>query len=536
VKVDYKIETKTGAVLDHTITDEALSIYFKEILTSGIGHFNFSLPAKKGTSTEYDDIALNDTVRIFLEEDAVTANPNFIGKVCNITNYAVNNQYIKTISGLSQGEILLRRFKENKFYDAIGASTIVTEWANDLSLGTGDITADASAVTLEVRTKRYFDLLQWISDYWVSAGVQIKKDFWVDLDGDLVWKVRPIRTAGVETLTEGTNILSYSVVKLVDKVKNNITVYGIAEKPQPSDYDSWTETSSGDWTLDDGDSLADDAGDKQVGANSLRGYSGAAYDKIQFHRSITTLTIRTLDELSFWRKHSVQGFDAGPELQLYAPNNTNYFYYTFSTGVGDSNWRQINLALGPNNVYDADNNDDGQWYKSGSPTWWDIQGLEVYADFNGNACYVWIDGLYLFPDRWSDTASDGTSQTSYGRRDLEVTDDKLHSDAECQKRSETMLYQLKDAPTQITMLLTGNSNILVGDRLSITLATEGISATNYDVLAVEQMYTQPNNWTTRPTMVDSGNVREELETTPLKQLAELWKRLKDVNYDVVTIK
>jgi len=118
---------------------------------------------------------------------------------------------------------------------------------------------------------------------------------------------------------------------------------------------------------------------------------------------------------------------------------------------------------------------------------------------------------------------------------MEVTDDKLHSDSDCQKRAETLLYQLKDTPTQITMTVNGNSNILIGDRLSITLANEGISAANYDVLAVEQIF-DLNCWITRATMIDSANVRAEMETSPLRTMRRLHKQLRELSLSELIVK
>lgn len=532
----YKVETLTGAVSDHIIENEVASLYFKDILTDGVGTFSFMVPTKKNGGYYYDDIALNDKVKIWLAYDSVGANPNFIGKIYKISAPLSTQQgYVRVINGLSQGEVLLRRFKENKYW--LGgrvsgtAVSIVDSIADDLSLGKTDIASDATTINHEVRAKTYFDVLRDVADWWVNAGSQLKYDFYVDTDNDLVWKARPIRTAGVETFTVGDNILSYNVIRDLTRVKNNITVYGAAEKPQPSDNDGWTESSSGDWTLDQGTVINDDAGDKQVGANSLNPEVDAAGDKIQIHRAVTPIHIATINELHFWRKHSVGAFDAGPYLRLYAPDNSNYFEYTWSTGAADAAWREIILTLGAANVYDAATNPTADWHETGTPNWWAIEGIEFYADFNGLGPWeLWLDGLYLFPDRWSNTASDATSQSNYGRRDLIVKDDKLHSDSDCQKRSETMLYQLKDPPTQINAVVPGNDNVLIGDRLPMTIPAEGISAANYDVIIVEN-WLNNNGWTTRASMVDSANTREAVTQDGLKMMSDLKRELRELGQD-----
>jgi len=531
----YKVETLTGAVSDHTIEDEVVSLYFKDVLTDGVGTFSFTVPTKKNGGYYYDDIALNDVVKIWLAYDSVGATPNFIGKVYTISTPLNTQQgYVRIISGLSQGEVLLRRFKTNKYWLNTAVSgaggRIVNSIASDLSLGTGDIAADANTIDYEVRTKSYFDILRDIADYWVNAGTQLKYDFYVDVDNDLVWKARPIRTVGVETLTVGENIKSYSVIRDKKRVKNNITVYGAAEKPYPDDYD-WCESDSGNWTLDDGDSLADDAASKQVGANSLRGYTGVGDDTIQFHRHPSPpIHLASINEVTFWRAHSVAAFDDGPAIRLQAPDSTNYFEYDFSTGAGDSAWRQISLSLGSGNVYNSEDNPNGEWVVTGSPNWWAIEGVEIFADFVPNDVYVWIDGLYFFPDRWSNTASNAASQTSYGQGDLIVKDDKLHSDSDCQKRGETMLYQLKDPPTQIDVVVEGNDNILIGDRLSMTIAAEGISAANYDVINVAN-FLDVKGWVTTASMVNSANTREAVTVDSVKAISDLRREMRELGQD-----
>ena len=532
----YKIETLTGAVSDHVITDDA-TFYYKDVLTDGVGTFSFTVPTERGGNYLYDDIALNDKVKMWLAYGSVGATPNFVGKVTSISAPLTTQQgYVRTISGLSQGEVLLRRYKTNKYWQATAVSgaagRIVNVIASDLGLGTGDIASETQTIDYELRAKSYFDVLRDIADYWVSAGTQLKYDFYVDVDNDLVWKARPIRAAGVEILTVGDNIKSYTVTRDAKRVKNSITVYGAAEKMRPTSGDSWTESSSGDWTLQQGDSLADDTAEKQVGANSLRGHAGVSGDKIEFKREdLGTLNIATINRLHFWRRHSPQAFLDGPYLRVLAPDESNYYHYTFSTGVGDAAWSEKILTVGSGNEYDADSNTEGEWYKQGSPNWWDIQGFEVYMQFADVNCYVWIDGLYLHPDRWSDTASDATSQTTYGQRDLIVKDDKLHSDGDCEKRSETMLYQMKDPPTQIDVVLKGNDNVLIGDRLPMTIPAENISAANYDVIVVANYLDATGGWTTSASMVNSANTREAITVDSVKALSDLRRELRQFGQD-----
>lgn len=535
----YKIETYTGAVLDHTITTDA-EVYTKSVATDAIGTFRFNVPTKKAGGYMYDDIAVHDKVKIYLGWDSVPANPTFTGYVTKIDGpLSTESGFIRVINGLDLGEVLLRRLKANKYWINTAVSgaggRIIDEICTDLGLNTTDVDADANTLSYECRQKTYFDVLRDLADYWVNAGVQLKYDFWVDWNNDLNWRSRPLRTAGVESFAVGDNILSYRVTRNASQIKNDITVKGAAEKPLPSDHDGWTEGSSGDWTLNDGDSLADDAGAKQVGANSLRGYTGAAYDKIWFDRALTTFHVESINELTFYRAHTAQPFDAGPYIRLYAPDGANYFYYTWSTGAGDGGWRQINIDVGPANTYDATHNPNADWHEQGSPNWWALSGIDIYADFNAaGACYVWIDGLFFFPDRWSDTASDAASKASYGQRDLLIKDDELHSDSDCQQRSEALLFQRKDPQSQIELTTHGNTNVLLGDRIPMTIPAENISAANYDVFIVEHSLNN-SGFITRATMSDCAEIRYATKDSPAFALGNIQRRLRQISQDLYRV-
>jgi len=511
----YKIETYTGAAKDHTIEKNALNIYFKEVVTDGIGHFSFMVPTKKNGGTYiYDDIALYDKVKIYLGYDNVGETPNFVGRVGTISApLSIQGGYVRVISGLSQGEILLDRLKKNKYYDAVGASTIVTELASDLGLGTGQIAADATAVTMEVRTKTYFDVLKAISDYWYNAGTQIKKDFYVDVNNNLVWKSRPIRTAGVETLTVGENVLHYDVTRQIRAVRNDIVVYGKPERYLPSDKDEWTESLT-NWSASSG-SLSLNSTDEQVGTYCIQCNSGEGSTNT-FKRDLNRITIRTIQKLNLYRY--CDSYIIAAKVRLLAPDTSNYFEADMGSGLL---WYFYTFEMGPDHVYDATERPTEPWTETGSPNWWDIQGLQFHFTHSvGTGKNSLVDGIYFYPERFVGTGTDAGSKTAYGTRELEVSDVNLASDSDCTKRAETLLYQRKDPPIQIDMTVVGNTNILVGDRLVQSIPAENISAVNFDVIAVEQSFSA-QGFMTKLTMMNSVNVREPLETSQTRSLINL---------------
>ncbi len=230
----------------HSLTSD-INVMYKEAINDNVGNFTVTLPTKKNGSYYYNDIALYDTVKIWLGYDSVSGTQNFTGIVTKISAPLSTPQgYVRTISGLSLGEILLRRLRKDSFWsDTI--YNIVNDLRDDLGLG-NDIAADSTTITLEIDSITYFDLLRLLSDFWVSVGSQVKKDFYVDESNNLTFKNRPLRSVGVETLGVGSNIINYQVTRDIDQVQNYITVYGAKSLAFPSDFDARTEFSTTGWS------------------------------------------------------------------------------------------------------------------------------------------------------------------------------------------------------------------------------------------------------------------------------------------------
>lgn len=500
----YKIETWTGGVKDHTITDEARSLQFKEVLTYGVGTFSFTVPTVKGKPDPYyyDDITKDDTVKIWLDYDSVSGNPDFVGKVTKVSGrLSIQEGYVRQISGLSQGEIMLRKHKKNKLWSGIGASTIVTGIAGSLGLGAGSIEADATAETIEVNTERFFDVLQRVSDYYDGGG-SVQKDFYVNVANDLVWCSRdgtaPFRSgASVESLTIGDNILSYDVIRDAMPVKNNIVVYG-GPYNRPPGSDDWCETLA-NWTSDDTLALS---GTRVVGEYSISGFTAVA-NNVYAQRTNTACRCGWRDQryMNFYY-YCVHGGGGAATAQLtvslLAPIWADRFEKVF-TGITQSVWFHKDLELGPH----------GNWSSVGSPGWADIRGAR-FKEFGGagaGSAQVLIDEFHYTGGHYYGAASSGAAD-----RDFELTDDKLTTNAECVQRAETIALRKETLPIQIAVVIAGNPNVLVGDRLSMTIPAEGISAANYDVISVGQLLSVDGGYLTTATMMNSANVRQPLKT------------------------
>ena len=533
----YKIETLTAAVLDHTITSDVVRIYTKDIITEGVGHFNFTVPTKKNGSYYYDDIALGDIVKIYFGYGSVGATPNFIGKVGRISApLSTQSGYQRIISGFSQGEILLRRLKRWRTFDDETANAIATELATDLGIDhAADIDANANLVTLHIENETYFDTLKRLSDYWVDAANQVKADFWVDVDGHLHWQNRPVRTAGVETLTVGENIISCPVTRDVHLVKNKIYVIGVGQKPQPEWRDWWTESDT-NWTGMYGSTLSFDTGEKVYGDGSIECWDSAAIgDPAEpYARRDLETTVDWSEKNGVDRTFHIQyrmECSVAPtpgwlfRVFLYAPDSTNMAYKEIGEPVEDT-WHEATWA----------DTDFANW-PGGTPDWEQITAILCYAGaasaVDPMVVYEYVDDIYISDGRANYTAEDAASQASYGLREVQYIDQQLMTNAECESRGKTLLYQRKDPPTQIVVTTKGNTNILIGDRLPMTIPAEGISAANYDIFSVENAFAD-QGFSTTAHMINSANTRQGLALDQRGMLIDFERKIRSLSRQLIT--
>ncbi len=516
MKPVYKIEVwKPGATSAlYSLSNDAFNIYIKEIVTDGIGNFSFWLPTKKnGSNYYYTDIDINDKVKIWIGYDTVPADPTwvFIGKIRRIyAPFPEEIGYVRQISGLSQGEILRRRFKKSRKWDAIGASTIVKELAQDLGIyDVNKIDTDTTPETLSVTTESFFDVLRRVSDYWYDGSTKVQKDFYVDIENELVWKARPFRTTGVKTFTVGDNVLGYSVIRDIDAKKSNIVVFGKQEKMHPSDGDAWTEVLT-NWTSDGTLTLDTSA---KAGTYSIKSNKTGGTTTLDVKRTFDSIAIPNDAQIHYWITSTVPAPNDYRKLRILAPDESNYFEATFTTAIIDL-WTEITQNIGLNTT--------SNWTQLGAPTWSNVQGLKWVFGWTDSwdPVRMYIDNLYFNKLRYQGKASDAT----YDQRDLEVTDDRLTSDTECDKRAEALLMQKKDLPIQIEIITAGDTNILVGDRVPITIPAEAITAQNYDITTFEHLFSK--EFTSKTTMVNTPNIRTKLKTTMLTNIIELQRKLR----------
>ncbi len=549
--------------LQHTITNSASSVTTHQGLNEDLGFFTIQLPTKRGSTYTYYDIATNWTVKAWFGYPPIDTSglPHFAGKVYQTTAGNLPEGYTRTITGKTLSDILQRRIKTREVYTDVDASAVIADVAAELSIyDAAKVVADTTHVTLTVDAENYLDLFKRVSDYWYDAGTQVKKDYYVDVENELVWKARPIRTTGVETLTLGQNILDYNIVRDGTQIKNHIQVYGrqvpfvgvndaenrflvyyIHGRKTPVDGDSYTDDAG--WTDVKGvTSSANAAPVPAVGADYTRCDSEDVNNDCEFHRhwSATPISCEGYDgykALEFW------GFRWGAMdcyIRLYCPSVFDYYELKMLTvasapdpqdafGDVDSTWKFHRYTIGAANTYDAITNPTGRWHATGSPNWEDIEGIEFQGWSGQMDMYMGIDGLCFNFGRWRYLAEDPASQASYGQHDMVVVNDSLNSDSQCETHSQTLLYQQKDPVIRLDCVLDGNTNVLIGDQIPVTIPAENISAQNFYVTAVEQHWTpNPQGWQTVATMLNTLNTRNAPATNDWAVVTKELKRAREI--------
>jgi hypothetical protein len=520
-------------------------------LNDDAGFFSIIMPDNNGT---YVDVSTNWRVKVWFADGTVnTANPpTFAGKVTQNNTTLTMQGYLRVISGLSNNEILQRRIKTRQVYTGIDASVIAGDLATELGIyDAAKITADTSHVSMTVDADTYLDVYKKLSDYWVSAGAQVKKDFYVDVEGELVWCDRPSRTVGVEILTVGDNIKEYNVTRDFTQIKNYIVVYGrkvpfvglndtnnkfqvyqIFGRKDPVNGDTYTDDAG--WTTTKGTTTTETATPSpQVGTNYTQNTSGniAGTYYSEFYRMFTdSLSCEGYDgygALEFWSMRLAMGDGF---VRLYCPDASNYYEIQFTMGAVDNTWKFQRFSLGMANVYDASTNPAGQWVKTGNPDWEHISGIWFYAVSATPGCYMGLDGLCFNFGRWRYTKTSGAEVTRDEQHDLTVVDDLLNSDADCESRAETLTYQQKDPIVRVDVSTAGNTNFLVGDQIPLTIPAEDITAINYFVSSVEHAFenAQKDGWKTKTTLVDTVNNRNIPSATPQDAILKELRRQREL--------
>ena len=343
---------------------------------------------------------------------------------------------------------------------------------------------DTTYTLLEYENTPVFDILKFIAESADKLGV-IGYDFRVAPDGKFEFFPRNSKTSAV-SLSERLEVSEYR--KDIHRVRNKATVYGAAEKANPSDRDAWTESltpTDGAWSSGTGSgNVSLDSTVKAVGSYSVKhttstpDYYGSAVFTLNAGKEVDANKYPTLT----FQVRLGANFNGTIIVWLYDTANKSA-YVNLANLKNDEKWYKQTIRCGNKNA-------EQTWtYVEDGFNWTQIKKFRIDANFVGtNTGNFWVDNLFFNSRRWEAMQEDTVSQTAYGLRELAETDEELHSDNECTSRAKALLDFYKN-PTEYLTLRSdvidyATTPILAGDKIWVTLPNENIDG-YYRILSVE---------------------------------------------------
>lgn len=257
----------------------------------------------------------------------------------------------------------------------------------------------------------------------------------------------------------------------ITRVRNKIKVYGAYFKHYPDDLTSWATSLTG-WTATSGVNLQLDTSIKRSGhASSIYIATPGGGGTINLYRTFDAL--RKYQKFVSWLR--IPGNLGGGTfyIRLLAPDDSNYFQADIKTFVEASCILQfgfLELPMGPNQIYDADNSPNGIWTEVGAPNWRKVEGLRYVMTCPGSTSYLNVDsdiGFLLGP--YTALSEDAASQAAYDTRETSFTFPDLFSDAECTRRADALLAwlaeSLQSTVAETDVLVFQDRPLLAGDTL-----------------------------------------------------------------------
>jgi hypothetical protein len=341
---------------------------------------------------------------------------------------------------------------------------------------------DTTYTELDYTDSPVWDILKYIAETSDKAGV-IGYDFRVAPDGKFEFFPKNTKTNATVIVENIDNQSVFS--KDITRIRNKITLYGLADKSIPLDKVSWTRSlnpSDGDWLASSGTASLDATGAPDGGACLKLNVVGALeYGSVALvldaGKEVNCEQYPLVDvQLKVAATYSGTGtfilYDAtGKTAAKNVTISPDAAWHTLEVGVGAAyanQWESIVAGF--------------DWTKI-----WTIRFAFWFPEGVGAGAF-WVHGLYFGGRRYTATEQDAASQAAYGLREYVETDEELWSDNECSLRAKALLAYLKDPAENITLTSTlldyGNSPILAGDKVHVHLPTEGVDS-DYRVENVE---------------------------------------------------
>ncbi len=383
-----------------------------------------------------------------------------------------------TVSGRCWGERLFRRTVSADYTGLKGEEIVkdLMDYYAGLSHNRSSVelveNTDTTYTELEYEDSPVWDILKYVAESADKAG-NIGFDFRVAPDGKFEFFPKLSKTNST-IITENIDTTA-EYEKDITRIRNKVTVYGLADKSRPADKVSWTRSltpTDGTWTASAGGVSVDATGAPDGSAciklYAPSNYYGSANFTLNIGRLLNCeqypiLALMLKAEAAFGGTGNIMLYDntykaAQKEISL----SPDAAWHAIETGVGSSYAKQWNYV------------EDGF-------DWTQILCVRITLWYpNVGTGSFWIHQLYIGGRRYSGLVEDAASQAAYGLREYVEVDEELWSDGECNRRAAALLAYLKDPAENLhivsTVLDYGTSPIKAGDKVHAELPTEGVNS------------------------------------------------------------
>jgi len=447
-------------------------------------------------------VAVGNWIKIWANRADASLLKLFTGRVEEVEFDASSTENYVILRGRDRGEELFRRTVTRTYANA-KAEAVVKDLIDNLTTlkhvrGTAELVenSDTTYTQLEYENTPLFDILKDIAESTAKDGV-VGFDFRMAWDGKFEFFKRNSKTSPV-SLTDRIEVAEYR--KDIHRIRNKITVYGAAEKANPSNRDAWTE----DLTVGSGQliyyengelygwwepvgfcSVAKDSSTRIVGSYSVRlsTTQAVASSVVDWYFATGHLfDANKYPSLTFQLRRENAPGEVGVKIEL-MDSSGQKVRRIFRTEP--EKWDLQSFSVGEKQDSDWTHDE----FNTKAFNWAEIRRVRFEAYFNGNGSgSFWVDNFFFNSKRWENTQEDSVSQQAYGLRELVEVDEELHSDNECSLRAQAVLSYLKDPAEYITLrsdaLVLTDGRLVPGDVVHVSLPNENIDA-DYRILTVE---------------------------------------------------
>ncbi len=331
---------------------------------------------------------------------------------------------------------------------------------------------DTTYSELEYQDSPVWDILKYVAESADDGGV-IGFDFRVAPDGKFEFFPKNSKTNATVIVENIDDVAEYE--KDIARVRNKITVYGLADKSIPAGKVAWTRSltpTEGTWTASAGAVSIDATGAPDGGACVKLYAQNNYYGSANFTLNAGSLLNCELYPILACMLKVEDDYGGTGQIILY--DNT---YKTASKRVSitpDSSWQTFETGVGSAYANQFD------WVSDGFD-WTQILVVRITFYFPGvGTGSFWIHQLYIGGRRYYAVEEDAASQAAYGLREYVEVDEELWSDGECTRRAASLLATLKDPAEHIHLVSTildyGTDPILAGDVVHVELPNENVDA------------------------------------------------------------